>query len=664
MKKVGVLLIVFLVFFSLCFSLVVAEDILLSGDDTKVVPEKKVDVNSLVKDFLAGGTDIAKTKTLAENLNKLVGDDKAKFFNQLKEGSGIDMTKLSGGTFNDEGKLVLKNKQVVDVAGLYNYGVDVKAGKSVSYPFCGGEHKFDLPVIKGINVEGDSLTYEFENGASVKLSDGATFDLKNRKINGVEWVNMEGGLEVNGNEIKTKIVYDSGKENDLKSFPILKDSKGEITSPYHGGLGLKVDLPKDFKKPSKGKFNTFTKNGKSYSVDSGGIVREIKNVAVKFNDKGEILSVSNGFIDKGDSGDIFTTGETLIARGENAPTDKSKSYVWFGKKDGKDAVSLNSVGGELYYVMKKNLNDVELNGKVVVKNGAYFLSSDENGNINVRKVGKGEGKMEFTIDKIYTDKKKEQWFVIKKYEGDNKELTGKLVVYNKDGKLIMGGIVNLEGIKKIGNVKGIGNTGSKTLDDIESQMPSGHIYKDSDKVTWAHETMHGLNSRLRGKEGYGNKNAFYLGDGEYVTLTEPSGVTLGAVGVEVPNDLKGMSADLYLGTQRGSWENQPLYILDELSAYTVGSKVRAELGLQDRGESVQQMMEFAGYSVALLNKAPNDVALKNYVESRIKNAVDVYNMNKNVGGATAHINKLKNNQWFVNSAENHFGSGWVKSTFG
>ncbi len=35
------------------------------------------------------------------------------------------------------------------------------------------------------------------------------------------------------------------------------------------------------------------------------------------------------------------------------------------------------------------------------------------------------------------------------------------------------------------------------LGDIESRMPKGHQYSAQDKVTWAHETTHGINNSVR-----------------------------------------------------------------------------------------------------------------------------------------------------------------------
>ena len=38
---------------------------------------------------------------------------------------------------------------------------------------------------------------------------------------------------------------------------------------------------------------------------------------------------------------------------------------------------------------------------------------------------------------------------------------------------------------------------SVVLPDLESRMPEDHAYRSHNFVNWAHETTHGLNSRIR-----------------------------------------------------------------------------------------------------------------------------------------------------------------------
>jgi hypothetical protein len=132
----------------------------------------------------------------------------------------------------------------------------------------------------------------------------------------------------------------------------------------------------------------------------------------------------------------------------------------------------------------------------------------------------------------------------------------------------------------------------KVLSDIEGHMPAGHIYKDSDKITWAHETTHGINSHLRQKFSNGQKmNGFYCLNNKAAMILEPP-TTISKVAGLVPSSLRGGVYNLYLVSQASSWNDTPLYIFDEWIAYTNGSDCRLDLGIEQRSETVTYMLEF------------------------------------------------------------------------
>jgi len=136
------------------------------------------------------------------------------------------------------------------------------------------------------------------------------------------------------------------------------------------------------------------------------------------------------------------------------------------------------------------------------------------------------------------------------------------------------------------------------LSDIESRMPAGHIYRDADAVTWAHETTHGINSRIRqAHASRGRVNGVYVLQGQAVVFQEPP-IRLSDVAATVPAALRGETFQLYLVQQRQYWENEPLYVLDEWAAYTNGSLVGMERGVA-RGESLQFALEFTAYAFSL-----------------------------------------------------------------
>jgi hypothetical protein len=160
----------------------------------------------------------------------------------------------------------------------------------------------------------------------------------------------------------------------------------------------------------------------------------------------------------------------------------------------------------------------------------------------------------------------------------------------------------------------------KVLSDIDSHLPAGHIYRDSDKITWGHETTHGINSAIRQKFSAnqvsllddpwrplesgikvfhnGRINGFYCLQNRAAVIDEPR-TTIQTVAKMVPQPLRGNVYQLYLVTQAGSWGDTPLYIFDEWVAYTNGSEVRKDLGIQERSETVSQMIEFDIYALTL-----------------------------------------------------------------
>ena len=141
----------------------------------------------------------------------------------------------------------------------------------------------------------------------------------------------------------------------------------------------------------------------------------------------------------------------------------------------------------------------------------------------------------------------------------------------------------------------------KALCDIESHMPRYHVYRESDKVTWSHETTHGLNSLLRNKHNVAsalymlNNNAFLFADHPKTTLEHISRLTT----------YKGGVYNLYLIQQQQYWNKQPLYVLDEWVSYINGSITGLELNL-NRGESIEYALEFNFYAQALIEAVEQD----------------------------------------------------------
>ena len=144
------------------------------------------------------------------------------------------------------------------------------------------------------------------------------------------------------------------------------------------------------------------------------------------------------------------------------------------------------------------------------------------------------------------------------------------------------------------------------LTDVLRHLPAsyGHYYRDSDPITSAHETTHGINAHLRNHFNDTGRlaNAFYLMEDRAIVLVEP-GIRKSAVAPYVPASLRGSRYDLYV-VGMSAWDDRPLYIVDEWVAYTNGGAVGVDMvasGLWTRGwrDGVAGTLEFTVYSLAL-----------------------------------------------------------------
>ena len=236
------------------------------------------------------------------------------------------------------------------------------------------------------------------------------------------------------------------------------------------------------------------------------------------------------------------------------------------------------------------------------------------------------------------------------------------------------------------------------LADIDSHMPAGHIYKDNDKITWGHETSHGVASRLRmnGSKFFGannqihwngffvplkcghqvfksnaGTNSFYLLNNRAITLDEPN-TTIQAVAKLVPRSLRGGVYSLYMVQQAQSWGDTPLYIFDEWIAYSNGSAVRSDMKIQKRGETVQFMLEFNVYALCMAKSIKDDDAkLKTFLKWHLHRTMNLWEGNKESGGdlsgAESYWEKVKTSsdaEEFRSFARDYLGQDWAKQVLG
>ncbi len=171
------------------------------------------------------------------------------------------------------------------------------------------------------------------------------------------------------------------------------------------------------------------------------------------------------------------------------------------------------------------------------------------------------------------------------------------------------------------SIRNVGNL-APVVADIESHLPAGHPYRDSDLITWVHEGTHGINSQLRGLFG---KPAFYVLGNRAILLKEEPHTTLTRVSRLVPVSLRGDVYNLYLLQSRRWWENEPSYIFDEFAAYTNGAEARISLRIQARQETVRYMLELSVYSTCVPWSAKSgDPQMRNFIMWQIERSMKLH----------------------------------------
>jgi hypothetical protein len=219
---------------------------------------------------------------------------------------------------------------------------------------------------------------------------------------------------------------------------------------------------------------------------------------------------------------------------------------------------------------------------------------------------------------------------------------------------------------------------SKMMNDIMSHEAPGDSNSYGDLVTTAHEATHGLNAYIRNHygSGTGKVNGFYLGNGNYQILHEPQGVKLSDVAGKVPSQLRSHhSYGLYLQEQQRYWQNEPLYVLDELTAYTNGAIV----GLESGARRSLNVPEFMAYSLALgrviEQKNPNyynskkGEEFRNFLGYSLRRAMNAHSaqVQRTKGRTHADAQKIfseMTNQELRDYSYRTFGKHWTNQVLG
>lgn len=124
--------------------------------------------------------------------------------------------------------------------------------------------------------------------------------------------------------------------------------------------------------------------------------------------------------------------------------------------------------------------------------------------------------------------------------------------------------------------------------------------------TQAHELCHAVNSRLRtmARQQFGRaaNGGFLVENNWYFIAPEPTAFRLSDVARAIPENERGQSYSLYLQQQLRDWDDSPLYMFDELTAYVAGFATCAERGERAVFNSdAANALDFANYCEVVIS---------------------------------------------------------------
>lgn len=213
------------------------------------------------------------------------------------------------------------------------------------------------------------------------------------------------------------------------------------------------------------------------------------------------------------------------------------------------------------------------------------------------------------------------------------------------------------------------------------------IHLSGDAVTQGHESTHGINSVMRNMPDYlfsrrigpkttsGFGNAFYIEKGCTVVMPEPFRTRKDQVLAFVPKSLRFSRKDTYLVGQR-AFNDRPLNIMDEFSAYINGSRVGVDqykrgISKDTNRDTLTGAVEFIPMALALgmtLSKNEPDYFQKSpqfltLLKVQIERAISVYREGSQIPGMAKKTERQVINN-LMNSPDAAPMREWAKKTFG
>jgi hypothetical protein len=203
---------------------------------------------------------------------------------------------------------------------------------------------------------------------------------------------------------------------------------------------------------------------------------------------------------------------------------------------------------------------------------------------------------------------------------------------------------------------------------IEDDTIYGDVLSHSEKTpfgnahgraTNVHETAHGISSELTNKyyKNYSSKiEGLYYGNGKGIILESPQ-LKINEVSAYIPEKFRSYRFQLYFIDQLKYWNDYPLYILDEWTAYIWGARCAVEdyktKNIDTKADSVSGSLEFSLYTMGLClaikakdnDYWKNNIQFKLVVKEHLQRAETVFFEGRDIFKSNKQetlLNELKN----------------------
>lgn len=203
------------------------------------------------------------------------------------------------------------------------------------------------------------------------------------------------------------------------------------------------------------------------------------------------------------------------------------------------------------------------------------------------------------------------------------------------------------------------------LNDIDSHMPRGHIFSSTNLITWAHETTHGINADVRNvymRSHAGQYNAFYVTGNKSVIVKDPDG-SIADVIAKMPKWLQDSTFQNYKDRYK-EWNDRPLYICDEWSAYTNGLAVQVEMRIDQNLEGNHAVHMGLMSLVMMWALQADDTQLQAYIAWNWERVISLLPPSHSGEGMLANFRHSDDSAELRNFVRGRFGNAWAEEVFG